>query len=206
MAPERHLKLVENNDNEKSKKDYRKIILKSAATVTAVLALIGLAKNEGDEIIPVKDKIENESSQEKNIELEFLKVGDEVQYKEGVFLVDSKKIKFRKEPAVIQDSSGDSNRYHPKADSDQIYVQNPVLIKDTKDLNGPWFEAVGADGQEVFFSGNKGGISDVATGKEIALDNSQLNSGRVIATTAKGNVVEDGQGNNDVLAMIQNVN
>ena len=197
--PERHLRVVEGEkDLDSSRERYKKIILKSAAILTAVLAIAGLARKSGDDINPVAETV-----RDKNIELYYIKVGDEVKFKEGVFMIDTSKINIRKDPAVFHDSSGESNKWKPNKSSDLIYVQNPAYI--ATDVNGDWFEAVGKDGQEVFFTGDNGGISDVSTGKNAELHHSDLEEGIVIATTTKGNAIEV-NGDRHILASIENVN
>jgi hypothetical protein len=189
------------HQEDQAKPNYLKIIKRTAAALAAVLVIGGLMREGQTEILPTSERHEQDSQRDRNIELKSLKVGDDVQYRDGVYKIDVNKLNLRKDPFVDHEKN---NKLTPTWDKDNLYVSGPVYVR--SDDNGDWFEAVDANGVEMYFSGSNGGISDVSTGKDVDLEAMGLKNAEVVATTTKGNAAKNEDGENVLIATIENAN
>ena len=173
---------------------------KLAGAVLVVLSIAGLSAqfNKGTNIEPVNVIEQTKDNDSKKIEIKSLQVGSSISFSDGVFAVNPRELNIRKSPVVFEDKSGgESNRWNLGA---SFTVVNPVYVKD--DINGDWFVAVDAKGEEYFFVGNRGGITNLENGNPVKNLSANMTTGNVIATTTKGSVVKNDFGENELIATI----
>lgn len=173
---------------------------KLAGAVLVVLSIAGLSAqfNKGTNIEPVNVIEQTKDNDSKKIEIKSLQVGSSISFSGGVFSVNPRDLNIRKSPVVFEDKSGgESNRWNLGA---SFTVVNPVYVKD--DINGDWFVAVDAKGEEYFFVGNRGGITNLENGNAVKNLSANMTTGNVIATTTKGSVVKNDIGKNELIATI----
>ncbi len=173
---------------------------KLAGAVLVVLSIAGLSAqfNKGTNIEPVNVIEQTKDNDSKKIEIKSLQVGSSISFSDGVFAVNPRELNIRKSPVVFEDKSGgESNRWNLGA---SFTVVNPVYVKD--DINGDWFVAVDAKGEEYFFVGNRGGITNLENGNPVKNLSANMTTGNVIATTTKGSVVKNDIGENELIATI----
>ena len=182
---------------------------KLAAFVLSVLSIAGLAHvamSSRESIDAVKSaEIQRPNSDEsKKLEIESLPVGSEATYAEGIYRIDPGELNIRKSPQV-RDGEGENNQW--RISSGSFVVVNPALADSSNtgygdNANGPWFVAVDSTGDEFYFVGNRGGITNLGTGEVVKNLSANLGSGKVIATTTEGSVVENDIGENELIATI----
>ena len=176
---------------------------KLAAAVLSVLTVAGLAHvalSSRKDIDPVESaEIQRPSSDDsKKLDIESLQVGSSISFSDGVFAVNPHDLNIRKSPVVFEDKAGgENNRWNLGA---SFTVVNPVYVKD--DINGDWFVAVDAKGEEYFFVGNRGGITNLENGNPVKNLSANMTTGNVIATTTEGSVVKNDIGENELIATI----
>jgi len=194
---------------------------KAAAVLLLVLAAAGLTyAREGNEVsVKPVDPTEQEHNKDKNIELDSLKVGEEVSYYDGTISIDTSKLHIRTSPMVVEEKGdGSSNRVELSGSGDsQLIVVNPALVGPywknvnvESDPNGTWYTAATGDGREIYFVGDRGGITNVETGAPVSLDAtsvyasgaSDANKAEVIATTTAGVAGRDAAGEEILLATV----
>jgi len=193
----------------KDKHNRMSIKRKVAAAVLSILTIAGLAHAVDDSrqgINPVKTaEIQRPNSDESNVlKIDSLSVGSEASYAEGIYQLDPDKLNIRKS-AQVRDTEGESNRWNISSGS--FVVVNPALADSSNtgygdSANGPWYVAVDSTGEEYFFVGNRGGITNLETGEVVKNLGANLGSGKIIATTTKGNVVKNNIGENELIATI----
>ena len=193
----------------KDKHNKMSIKRKLAAAVLSVLSVVGLAhvamsSRESIDAVESAEIQRPNSDESKRLEIESLAVGSEATYAEGIYRIDPDELNIRKS-AQVRDSEGESNRWNISSGS--FVVVNPALADPSHTgygdiANGPWFMAVDSTGDEFFFVGNRGGITNLGTGEVVKNLSANLGSGKVIATTTEGSVVENDIGENELIATI----
>ncbi|MEI6581716.1 MAG: hypothetical protein WCN86_02485 [bacterium] len=193
----------------KDKHNKMSIKRKLAAAVLSVLSVVGLAhvamsSRESIDAVESAEIQRPNSDESKRLEIESLAVGSEATYAEGIYRIDPDELNIRKS-AQVRDSEGESNRWNISSGS--FVVVNPALADSSNTgygdiANGPWFMAVDSTGDEFFFVGNRGGITNLGTGEVVKNLSANLGSGKVIATTTEGSVVENDIGENELIATI----
>lgn len=194
-----------NKDKHKRMSIRRRI----AAAVLAILSIAGLAhvamsSRESIDAVESAEIQRPNSDESKRLEIESLAVGSQATYAEGIYRIDPDKLNIRKS-AQVRDTEGESNRWNISSGS--FVVVNPALADSSNtgygdSANGPWYVAVDSTGEEYFFVGNRGGITNLETGEVVKNLGANLGSGKIIATTTKGNVVKNNIGENVLIATI----
>ncbi len=182
---------------------------KLAAFVLSVLSIAGLAhvamsSRESIDAVESAEIQRPNSDESKKLEIESLAVGSQATYAEGIYRIDPGELNIRKSPQV-RDGEGENNQW--RISSGSFVVVNPALTSTNNTAygdiaNGPWFMAVDSTGDEFYFVGNRGGITNLGTGEVVKNLSANLGSGKIIATTTEGSVVKNDIGENVLIATI----
>jgi len=173
----------------------RRVVGGVGGMLAAALTVAGLAaasRADKTDIEPVGGNGETTtrtSEQTRQLEIDSLKVGQEVSFYRGIVELDLNNLNLRDKPMAVQDSAGTSNKI--KVDEESMIVINPVFVGSNED--GDWYRGYDAEGHEFNFAGNVGHITSVETGEPVSLDSTSIydqsggeNKATVVATTSAG--------------------